>query len=266
MANGLDLMLGFFFILLPAGFILLLLALSSIKLVYQYQRGVKFTLGKFAGVMEPGLRIVVPVIQSWQRIDVRIMTIDIPSQEVITKDNIPVNINAVVYFRVLDPSKAVLNVRDYVYAVSKYGQTSLRNVAGEVTLDQLLAERDSIAEKLRKIVDTATDPWGIDVTALELQDIELPADLKRVMAKQAEAEREKRATIIKAEGEVVASSNLNKAAGILSKSPGALHLRTLQTLNDLSSDQSNTVIFAIPLEVLRAFEKMAGSKEKKMQL
>ncbi|MBM3309691.1 MAG: slipin family protein, partial [Candidatus Altiarchaeales archaeon] len=165
-------------------------------------------------------------------------------------------INAVIYFKVKDPKKAILNVENYMYAVAKYGQTALRNVAGDATLDELLAERKKIAEKLRKIVDVATDPWGIDVTTLELQDIELPESLKRTMAKQAEAEREKRAVIINAEGEVIASENLVKAAKTLYCVKGALHLRTLQSLNDVASDESNKIVFMVPLEVLRAVEEV----------
>jgi len=235
---------------------------AAIKIIKQYEMGVLFTLGKFSGVRQPGLNIIIPILQKLEVVDTRVKTVDIPKQEVMTKDNVPVMVNAVIYFRIQDPEKAVLNVEDYMYATSKYGQTSLRNVAGEATLDELLSERQKLADRLREIVDTATDPWGIDVTMIELQDIELPENLKRTMAKQAEAEREKRATIIKAEGEVVASNNLAKAAKKLSESSGALHLRTLNTLNDLSSDQSNTVVLALPLEILHAFDRMGRSDKK----
>ena len=175
-----------------------------------------------------------------------------------TRDNVPVNINAVIYFKVKDPAKAVLDIQDYVFATAQLAQTALRDIVGSSTLDTVLTKREEIGAKIKVIVDVETDAWGIDIDSIRMQDVELPQDMKRVMAKQAEAEREKRAVIIKAEGEVIASTNLAKAAKTLSASNGAMHLRTLNTLNDLSSDQSNTVVFAIPLEVLRAFEKMGG--------
>ncbi|MCK4327356.1 MAG: SPFH domain-containing protein [Candidatus Diapherotrites archaeon] len=245
--------LGFFGIIFVSAFV---------KVVMQYQRGVLFTLGKFSRIMEPGVNVIVPVIQSWRRLDTRIRTLDIPAQEVMTKDNVPVKINAVIYYRVIDPEKAVLNIEDYHYAVSRYGQTSLRDVAGEVELDDLLSKRDSIANKLRDIVDKGTDPWGIDVTEIKLQDIEIAQELKRTIMKQAETEREKRSLIIKAEGEVIASDNMAKAAEKLASSPGGLHLRTLQTLNDLSSDQSNTVVFVTPIELLDAISGFTKKKTK----
>ncbi len=248
------------FIFSPLIGLVAILIISSLKIVKEYERGVKFTLGKFSGVMKPGLNIVVPVIQSWQRVDVRVKAVDVPEQDCMTKDNISVNVNAVIYYKVMDTKKAILEVETFMYAVSQMAQTTMRNIIGEVELDQLLQKRDQISDKIQKIIDKATDPWGIKVDAVDLKDVLLPPDMKRVIAKQAEAEREKRAVIIKAQGEVTASDNLSKAAGTLAKSPGALHLRTLQTLNDLSSDQSNTVIFAIPLEVLRAIEKMGGKK------
>lgn len=237
---------------------------AFIKVVMEYQRGIRFTLGKYSGVMDPGINILIPVIQSWRRLDIRIRTADIPPQEVMTKDNVPVKVNAVIYYRVIDPKKAVLNIEDFNYAVSRYGQTSLRDVAGEVELDELLSKRDQIANQLRDIVDKGTDPWGIDVTEIKLQDIEIAQELKRTIMKQAETEREKRSLIIKAEGELIASKNMAKAAETLAKSSGGLHLRTLQTLNDLSSDQSNTVVFATPIEVLDAIKKIAGGKTTKL--
>lgn len=238
--------------------------MAFVKVVMEYQRGVKFTLGRYAGEMGPGVNILIPVIQSWRRIDIRIRTADIPAQEVMTKDNVPVKVNAVIFYRVIDPEKAVLNIEDYHYAVQRYGQTSLRDVAGEVELDDLLSKREQIANKLRDIVDKGTDAWGIDVTEIKLQDIEIPSDLKRTIMKQAETEREKRALIIKAEGEVIASTNMAKAAKTLASSPGGMHLRTLQTLNDLSSDQSNTVVFVTPIEILDAIAGFTGKKKTKM--
>lgn len=239
-----------------------IIVLISIRQINQYQKGVKFTLGKFSGIMDPGWRIVLPIIQSHRKVDMRIKAVDVPDQEAITKDNISATINAVIYYKVVDAEKAIIEVEDFFYAVSQLAQTTMRNVAGEVDLDELLSNRDAIAEKIRKIVDEATDAWGVKVNSVELKDVTLPEEMKRVIGKQAEAEREKRAVIIKSEGEVVASENISKAAGILSAKPGSLHLRTLHTLNDLSSDQSNTVVFAVPLEILRAFERM-GNVDKK---
>jgi len=227
--------------------------------VYEYERGVKFTLGRFSGIMEPGIRFVIPIIQSWVRVDTRITTIDITPQSVMTKDNVPVAIDAVVYFRVEDPKKAVLNVADYYYAISKFAQTSLRNVVGEVELDELLSKREQIASELRRIVDAGTDPWGLDVPILELQDIKLPENMKRVIARQAEAERERRAVILKAEGEIIAADNLVKASKILTSTPGALHLRTLTSLDDIASDQTNSVTFFVPVEATGAL----GERKKK---
>ncbi len=229
---------------------------SFVKVIKQYERGILLSFGKYAGIRNPGLNLLIPYYHRLVKLDLRVMTLDVPKQEIMTKDKVPVNINAVVYFRIKDPKKAYLEVENYTYAVSKYGQTSLRNVCGEATLDELLSERDNIAQNLMKIVGEATDDWGIDITMIELMDVELPADLKRTMAKQAEAEREKRATILKAEGEVVASKNLASAAQKLHNTPGALHLRSLHALNDMSSDQTNTVSFFMPLEILRAFEEV----------
>ncbi|VVB52139.1 Stomatin [uncultured archaeon] len=226
------------------------------KIIRQYERGILFAFGKYAGTLKPGLNIIIPFYHRVQVVDLRLNTLEVPKQEVMTKDNVPVNINAVIYFKVNKPEKAVLNVEDYNYAVAKYGQTSLRNVSGEITLDQLLSERQQIADKLRIIVDKATEPWGIEVVHLELQDIEVPDTLKRTMAKQAEAERERRAVIISSEGDVAASGNLAKAAALLGGAPGALHLRTLQSLNDIASDETNSVIFIVPLETLRAYEEV----------
>jgi regulator of protease activity HflC (stomatin/prohibitin superfamily) len=229
--------------------------LSSLKVVNQYERGVLFTLGKFSGVMTPGLKIVVPIIQTWKRVDMRVKAVDVPDQESITKDNITVGINAVIYYKVSDAQRAIIEVEHYNYAVSQLAQTTMRNIVGEVELDDLLSKRDNISNKILKIVDEATDPWGIKVESVDLKDITLPPDMKRVIGKQAEAEREKRAVIIKAEGEVTAAANMAKAAKTLATGDGALHLRTLQTLNDLSSDQSNTVVIGLPLEILKSFEK-----------
>jgi len=240
----------------------LVLLIASIKQINEYERGIKFRLGKFVKIIEPGWRIIIPVIESFQKVDMRVKAVDVPTQEAITQDNIPVSINAVIYYRIENASKVILEVENFFYATSQLAQTSMRNVVGEVTLDELLSKRDTVSQRIGQIVDKATDPWGIKVQAVELKEINLDDNLKRTISKQAEAEREKRAVIIKAEGEVTAALNISIAAKTLSDSPGALHLRTLQTLNDLSSDQSNTVVLAIPLEVLRAFEKI-GDKDKK---
>ena len=234
----------------------------SMRIVKEYERGIKFTLGRFSSVMKPGLRLVVPIIQTWQRVDIRVKAVDVPDQECITKDNITVGINAVIYYKVAEAKKAVIEVEHFQWAVSQIAQTTMRNIVGEVELDELLSERDQVSKRIQEIVDKATDPWGIKVDNVDLKDITLPQEMKRVIGKQAEAEREKRAVIIKAEGEVMAANNMAKAATTLSRADGALHLRTLQTLNDLSSDQSNTIIFAIPVEVLRAVESMGKRNAK----
>ncbi|MCK9187327.1 MAG: slipin family protein [Candidatus Colwellbacteria bacterium] len=236
---------------------LVALILISLKQVNQYQRGVVFTMGRFSKIKEPGWRVVLPIFQKMMKVDIRTKAVDVPDQQAITKDNIPVKVNAVIYYKVADAAKAVIEVENFYYAVSQLAQTTMRNVVGEVELDELLSQRDRISERIRQIVDVATDNWGIKVENVELKDVSLPEEMERTIAKQAEAEREKRAVIIKAQGEVAAAENMAKAAELLSASSGAMHLRTLQSINDLSSDQSNTVVFALPVEVLRAFENMA---------
>lgn len=235
--------------------LLVILFLSFLRQVNQYQRGVMFTMGRFSGIKEPGWRMVVPVFQSMTRVDIRVKAVDVPDQKAITKDNIAVSVNAVIYYNVADSSKAILAVENYYYAMSQLAQTTMRNVVGQVELDELLSQRDAISDRIRTIVDQASNEWGIKVDNVELKDVALPQEMERTIGKQAEAERERRAVIIQSEGEVVAASNMAKAAGILATAPGALHLRTLQTINDVSSDASNTILFAVPLEVLRAFEK-----------
>lgn len=242
----------------------LFLIVISIREVKQYQRGVRFTLGKYSGkIVEPGWRLVFPIIQQMTKVDIRTKAVDVPDQETITSDNISIRINAVIYYKVSDASKAVLEVENFFYAISQLAQTTMRNAVGEVDLDTLLKKRDQIANNIETSIDEATDPWGIKVEAVELKDVVLPADLKRTMAKEAEAEREKRAVIIKASGEVEAADNMAKAAMTLAAAPGALHLRTLQTINDLSSDQSNTTIWMMPIEALRALDGLAKMTEKK---
>lgn len=243
--------MDFFFILL---IIIGVVLLASIKQVEQYQRGVMFTLGKYTGTKEPGWRIAIPIFQRLHRVDIRTKAVDIPDQEVITRDNIPVAINAVVYYRIIEASKSVLEVEDFYYAISQLAQTTMRNFVGDATLDSLLQNRAEIAEKIKIELDAKTDRWGIDVESLELKDVIIPENLKRTISKEAEAEREKRAVIIKADGDRIAADNLSLAAQKLSATPGAMHLRTLQAINDLSSDQSNTTIWMIPTEVLEAIK------------
>jgi len=233
---------------------LFILILSSIRQINAYERGVLFAFGKFKKILEPGWHVVLPIIRSYKKVDIRTKAVDVPNQEAITKDNISVKINAVIYYKIFDASKVILEVENYYFAVSQLAQTTMRNAVGEVKLDELLQERNKISENIKKIIDLATDDWGIKVENVELKDISLPEEMKRTIAKVAEAEREKAAIITKAAGEVEAANNLASAAKMLGSTPGALHLRTLSTLNDLSSDQSNTVIFALPIEVVRAFE------------
>jgi len=234
--------------------ILLFIVLISIRQIAEYQRGVKFTFGKYSGLMKPGWRLVLPIFQGYRKVDLRVKVVDVPRQDAITKDNIAVGVNAVIYYKVFEAEKAILAVEDFYYAMSQLAQTTMRNAVGQVDLDDLLSQRDRVSESIRLVIDKASDPWGIKVETVELKDIILADDMKRTIAKQAEAEREKRAIIIKAEGEKEAASNMAQAAKTLSASAGALHLRTLQSINDISSDQSNTIVFAIPLEVLRALE------------
>ncbi|MDP3948259.1 MAG: slipin family protein [bacterium] len=241
---------------------LLLLLFYSIKQVNQYERGVKFRFGKYVGLMEPGWKIVLPVIESWTRIDIRVKAVDVPDQEAITKDNVSAKVNAVIYYRVNLANKAVIEVEDFYYAVSQLAQTTMRNVVGETALDDLLSKRNEVADKIQKIIDKATDPWGIKVESVELKDIILPDEMKRVIARQAEAERERRAIIIRAEGEKAAAENISLAAGRLASTPGGLHLRTLQTLGELSADKNNTIVFVTPLEILRAFEGLVKKTSK----
>ncbi len=250
--------MGFFLFLAVFVFIFFL---SSLKQINQYERGVKFTMGRFTGLMDPGWRFLWPVFQSFRRVDVRVKAVDVPDQRAITRDNVSVTVNAVLYYKVSDSAKAIIEVENFFYAVSQYAQTTMRNIVGETTLDELLAQRDKIAERIREIVDKETDAWGLKVNNVELKDVVLPESMERTIAKQAEAEREKRAVIINSEGELAAAENLSKAATILSASKGALHLRTLQSINDISSDQSNTIVFATPLEILRSFDGFRKDKD-----
>jgi len=236
--------------------IFVLYLLMSIKVIDQYEKSVVFTLGKFTGIREPGLRLVFPIFQRMIKTDMRVRTLDIEKQQVMTKDNVPIDVNGVVFFKVLKVQDAIIKVQDYEYAISQYSQTALRDVIGGMTLDTLLAERQHVGDEIRKIVDKETDQWGLDVQVIKLQDVEVPDDLKRIMSRQAAAEREKRAVIIKSEGDRDAAKNLASAADTMGRAKGAMQLRTLQTLDGLGPTASNTVVIALPVEVMEFFQKM----------
>ena len=241
---------GFFFVLM------------MIRIINQYEKGIVFTLGKYTSTREPGLNFIVPVIQRMEIVDMRVRTIDIKKQQIMTKDNVPVNVDGVVFFKVNKAEDAIIKVQDYEYTISQYSQTALRDVIGGMTLDTILVERQQIGEEIRKIVDKETDQWGLDVQVIKLQDIEVPDDLKRIMSRQAAAEREKRANIIKSEGDKEAAKNLKAAADIMSASTGAMQLRTLQTLDGLGPTASNTVVMALPVDVMEFFSKNAKKSKK----
>lgn len=238
--------------------VLVFFVLSGIKIIDQYERGVVLTLGKFTGIRQPGLRIVVPILQRMVKVDQRVNTIDIPKQEVITKDNVTVNVDAVVYFRVKDAEKAILEVANFVYASSQFAQAALRDVTGNVDLDDLLSKREDVSQQIEQIVDTETEKWGIDIENVKIQNIELPQDMKRAMAKQAEAERERRAVIITAEGEKAAAHAVAEAAATLAKTRGGISIRTLQTLEKVSSEPSQKTLFVLPAELTEIVSKFAG--------
>lgn len=241
--------MGFVFILV---IIILVVLISGVRIINQYERGVILTLGKYTGTRNPGLNIIIPVIQTLRKVDVRSTPIDVTKQEVITKDNVTVGIDAVVYMRVIDAAKAVLETTNYVYATSQFAQAALRDVTGNVEMDDLLGKRDQISQQIKEIVDRETDAWGIDVENVKIQNIELPQDMKRAMAKQAEAEREKRANIINSDGEKLAAQTLADAAKILSSTPGAINLRTLNTIERISTEPSQKTMMLFPVELIDA--------------
>lgn len=228
--------------------------LACIVQVNQYERAIKFTMGRVTGMMEPGWRIRIPIFQFIKKVDIRLKTLDLPPQDAITQDNISVKVNVVIYFKVVDPKKAIIDVQNVDFAVFQLAQTTMRNVVGEVPLDDLLSKRGELSQRIEKMVDEQTLTWGIEVTGVELKDINLPESMIRTIGKQAEAERERRAVIINSEGEVAAAENLSKAARMLAETPGALHLRTLNSINDISSDASNTIVFTVPMEILKAID------------
>ncbi len=248
------------FLLFPLLVVVGIFILSGLRIIDQYERGVVLTLGKYSGTRSAGLNWIFPGIQRMIKVDLRVTTVDVPQQEAITKDNVPVGINAVVYFNVENAESAVLNIQDYVYATAQFAQAALRDIVGGVELDALLAERERIAEQIKTILDGKTKQWGINVVDVKMQDIELPADMKRVMAKQAEAERERRATVIRASGELSASENLKQAAENISSVAGGLTLRTLQTVEKVNGDPSKTVLFVLPIELIDGLKNMLGRK------
>jgi len=242
--------------------VLFVLLLSGIKLLYQYERGVVFTLGKYSSTRNPGLTFIVPILQTMRKVDMRIKTAEIPRQEVMTRDNIPMLVNAVVYFKVIHPADAIIKIEDYVFAVRQYTQAALRDVIGNSEMDFVLTEREQIAESIKKIVDAETTGWGVDIESIKIQEVELPAEMKRAMAKQAEAERERRAVIIASQGELSASDNLRRAAENLAKSRGALHLRTLQTIRDIAADPSEKIVLFVPSDIGRVISSLVeGQKD-----
>lgn len=237
---------------------------NIIKILKQYERGVIFTLGKVSieqGVKGPGIIFLWPGIQKMVRVSLRTVTMDVPSQDVITKDNVTVKVNAVVYFRVIDPQKAIIEVEDFYYATSQIAQTTLRSILGQNTFDDLLSNREAINAELQKVIDQQTEPWGVKVTTVEVKNVDLPAEMQRAIAIQAQAERERRAKIIHAEGELQAASKLAEASEIISKNPTSLQLRYLQTLTEIASEKNSTIIFPLPIDLLSAFQKLVAKKE-----
>jgi len=244
-------------------FLLLILLPSTIKIVQEYERGVIFRLGRLTGAKGPGLFLIIPFIDRMVKMDLRIVTLDVPPQDVITKDNVTVKVNAVIYFRVVDPQSAVVKVLDHIRATSQIAQTTLRNVLGQVELDELLAAREKLNQMIQKIIDESTEPWGVKVATVNIKDVELPESMRRSMAAQAEAERERRAKIIHADGEFQASERLAQAGAVIAREPTTLQLRYLQTMTEIASEKTNTIIFPLPMEFLKAFSKMVEPTEKK---
>jgi regulator of protease activity HflC (stomatin/prohibitin superfamily) len=241
--------------------ILLILLSSAVKIVQEYERGVIFRLGRLVGAKGPGLFFIIPIVDRMMKVDLRVVTLDVPSQEAITRDNVTVKVNAVVFFRVIDPSAAVVQVEDFRRATWNISQTTLRNVIGQSGLDELLAQREKINQTLRQIIDETTEPWGVKVSIVEVKDVELPQTMQRAMARQAEAEREKRAKIIHAEGELGAAQQLAEAAATLSRQPAGVQLRYLQTLTEIAVEKNSTIIFPVPVEFLGAFAKSSGDQK-----
>lgn len=245
--------------------VVIIFGVLSIRIIQQYETGVVFQLGRYSRTLQPGLNFIIPIIEYARVVDMRITTNDIPKQQVITKDNVPVAINGVVYFKVINAEIAVIKVQNYLYAVSQYAQAALRDVVGGMTLDDLLAERQKIGDEIEKVIEKEAENWGLEVTAIKLQDVEMPEDLKKIMSRQASAEREKRATITKAEGDKMAAFNLAEAARTMAQSPGAMQLRTLQTIDGLGPSPSNTVVLAVPVDILEAVRGFASKLSEKKE-
>jgi regulator of protease activity HflC (stomatin/prohibitin superfamily) len=249
--------------LIAAIILLIIIIVAAVKVVQEYERGVIFRLGRLQGAKGPGIFLIIPLVERMIKVDLRVITLDIPSQEAITRDNVTVRVNAVAYFRVLDPSNAIVQVEDYHRATWQIAQTSLRSVLGQSDLDELLIHRDEINHKLQRIIDEQTEPWGIKVSIVEVKDVELPDSMKRAMARQAEAEREKRAKVIHAEGEFNAAQQLMDAAGVMSQEPAALQLRYLQTLTEIAMEKNSTIIFPVPIDFIKAFAGLMKPQENK---
>jgi regulator of protease activity HflC (stomatin/prohibitin superfamily) len=256
----LDLVTGLGFSALVVVILLLGLLSSAVKIVQEYERGVIFRLGRLVGAKGPGLFFIIPIVDRMVKVDLRVVTLEIPSQEAITKDNVTVKVNAVAFFRVVDPSDAIVQVEDFRKATWQIAQTTLRSVLGQSALDELLTHREAINERLQQIIDEQTEPWGIKVSIVEVKDVELPETMKRAMAKQAEAEREKRAKIIHAEGEYAAAQNLRDAAGTMAQEPAAIQLRYLQTLTEIAVEKNSTILFPVPIEFFKAFAGLLGEQ------
>lgn len=240
--------------------IILFILISAIKVLREYERGVIFRFGRLRGVKGPGIFLIIPFVDKMTKVDLRTVTMDVPPQDVITRDNVPVKVNAVVYFRVMDPAKSVVKIERYMVATSQIAQTTLRSILGQAELDDLLARRDKINQELQKIIDEQTDPWGIKVSTVEIKDVELPQTIQRAFARQAEAERERRAKIINAEGEFQASERLSEAARVLSKYPISVQLRFLQTLKEIATEQNSTIVFPVPVDLIESFISKLGQK------
>ncbi len=242
--------------------IVLILLISAIRILKEYERGVIFRFGRLKGAKGPGIFIIIPFVDKMVKVDLRTVTMDVPPQDIITHDNVPVKVNAVVYFRVMDPEKSIVKIEKYILATSQIAQTTLRSILGQVELDDLLARREKINKELQKIIDEQTDPWGVKVSNVEIKDVELPQSIQRAFAKQAEAERERRAKIIRAEGEFQASEKLSNAAEVLGKFPISVQLRFLQTLKEIATEQNSTIVFPVPIDLVNAFMEMMGKKGK----
>jgi regulator of protease activity HflC (stomatin/prohibitin superfamily) len=241
--------------------LLVFIIMRSVRLLYEYERGVVFTLGKYSSTRKPGVTLILPILQTMRKVDMRLKTAEIPRQEVMTKDNIPMLVNAVVYFRVISPEDVIIKIEDHIFAVRQYTQAALRDVIGNEEMDTVLTEREAIAENIKKIVDSETTGWGVDVESIKIQEVELPAEMKRAMAKQAEAERERRAMIIASQGELTASENLRHAAETMAGSPGALHLRTLQTIRDIAADPSEKIVLFVPSNIHEVLGQVLGDRK-----